>query len=165
MASEKEKFINEMLVETFNSILKLEQGALCGTRFNNLTITEVHTIHAVGLEGNKTMSEIANDLDITVATLTKAITKLAQKGYVERRRTEEDRRVVLISLTEKGKKVYRIHNIYHSKMIRITFGGMTEQEKDVLGKALQKLNEFFKKEAEDVLKMKKEAEKFLPVEE
>lgn len=164
MAPEKKKSINELLVETFNLILKLEQGAMYGTSFNNLTINEVHTIDAVGLKGNKTMTEIAADLGITVATLTKAISKLVQKGYVERKRTDEDRRVVMVRLTQKGTKVYRLHNLYHEKMIRITLGSMTQEEKNVLSKALEKLNKFFREEAEAVLNMKKEAEKLQTVE-
>ena len=56
---------------------------------------QIHTIEAIGLDRSRTMGEIAHDLRITVGTLTTAITKLIKKGYVERKRIEEDRRVVL----------------------------------------------------------------------
>ena len=42
----------------------------------------------------KTSSEVAKELSITVGTLTVAINNLVKKGYVERLRSEDDRRVV-----------------------------------------------------------------------
>jgi len=90
------------------------------------------------------MSEVAGDLKITVGTLTRAINNLVKKGYVERKRIEEDRRVVLIQLTKRGKMVYRIHEKFHSDMIKETIDGMTEKEEDILVNSLEKLNKFFK---------------------
>ena len=50
---------------------------------------------------------------MTVGTLTIAINHLVKKGYVERSRSEEDRRVVLVSLSEKGEKAYFHHRMFH----------------------------------------------------
>ena len=94
----------------------------------------------------RTMSEVAQDLKITVGTLTTAINKLIKKGYVERKRIEEDRRVVLIKLTKKGKLAYRLHEKFHSDMIKKTIEGLSEEEEEVLISSLDRLNMFFKKE-------------------
>ena len=90
------------------------------------------------------MSEVAQDLNITVGTLTTAINKLIKKEYVERKRIEEDRRVVLIQLTKKGKLAYRIHEKFHKDMIVETIDGLSEDEEEVLIMSLEKLNKFFK---------------------
>jgi len=92
----------------------------------------------------KTMSEVAQNLKITVGTLTTAINKLVKKGYVERNRCEEDRRSVKINLTRKGKLAYRIHEKFHHEMIKATVEGLSQEEEDVLIRSLEKLNEFFK---------------------
>lgn len=136
--------LNELLVETFNDILSIEQKALSEGEFRDLSITEMHTIEAIGMYESRTMSEVAADLDITVGTLTIAINNLVKKGYVERRRAEEDRRVVLIQLNKRGKLAYRIHNKFHMDMIKATIQGITDDEEYVLVKALEKLNDFFK---------------------
>ena len=52
------------------------------------------------------MSSIAKELSVTVGTLTIAMNSLVKKGYVKRERGEEDRRVVYISLSDKGKKAF-----------------------------------------------------------
>ncbi|MCY6485285.1 MarR family transcriptional regulator [Clostridium aestuarii] len=136
--------LNELLVDTFNEILTIEQMALKSGRLNDLSATEIHTIEAIGMYIPRAMSEVANDLGITVGTLSTAINNLVKKGYVERKRDEKDRRVVKITLTKKGKLAYRVHEKFHSDMIKETIKGLSEEEEKVLAGALGKLNEFFK---------------------
>lgn len=139
-----ESVLNELLVELFNDILEMEQGAIKEAGLDDLSITEVHTIEAIGMYSEKTMSEVASTLKITVGTLTTAINKLIKKGYVQRKRIEEDRRVVIIQLTKPGKVVYRVHQKFHSNMIRTTIDGLSEDEERILISSLEKLNVFFK---------------------
>ncbi|WP_461613525.1 MarR family winged helix-turn-helix transcriptional regulator [Clostridium sp. Marseille-QA1073] len=143
-SSLKKQVLNELLVQTFNDILKIEQKALAESVLKDLSITETHTIEAIGMYEVKTMSEVAQNLKITVGTLTTAINKLVKKGYVERNRCEEDRRSVKIKLTRKGKLAYRIHEKFHHEMIKATVEGLSQEEEDVLIRSLEKLNEFFK---------------------
>ena len=91
--------LNELLVDIFNDILVIEQRALSEGEFKDLSITEIHTIEAIGMYEARSMSEVAKDLKITVGTLTAAVNNLVKKDYVERKRVEQDRRVVLIQLT------------------------------------------------------------------
>lgn len=136
--------LNELLVDIFNDILIIEQNALAEGKFNDLSITEIHTIEEIGMYGSRTMSEIAMDLGITVGTLTIAMNNLVKKGYVNRQRSDRDRRVVEISLTRKGKLAFRVHEKFHADMIKNTIEGLTEEEGIVLNSSLEKLNKFFK---------------------
>ncbi len=142
--SKSVEVLNYLLVDLFNDILQIEQNALKGGNFSDLSVTEMHTIEAIGMRESRSMSEVAEDLSITVGTLTTAINKLINKGYVERKRIEEDRRVVLIQLTKKGKLAYRIHEKFHKDMVKNTIEGLSEEEEEVLIKSLEKLNNFFK---------------------
>lgn len=136
--------VNEILVNIFNDILTIEQNALNEGEFKDLSITEIHTIEAISMYDARSMSEVASDLRITVGTLTTAINNLVKKGYVERKRIEEDRRVVLIKLTKRGKLAYRIHEKFHKDMVKETIEGLSDDEEKVLVTALEKLNSFFK---------------------
>jgi DNA-binding MarR family transcriptional regulator len=51
------------------------------------------------------VTEISNLLQITPAGVTHLINPLEQAGYIERLQAPNDRRIVLIGLTEKGTKV------------------------------------------------------------
>ena len=136
--------LNGLLVEIFNDILKIEQTALQQGKFNGLSITEIHTIEAIGLYEGRTMSEVAADLDITVGTLTTAIQRLVKKGYVERKRIEEDRRIVQIQLTRKGKLAWRIHEKFHTDMIKNMVQGLELEDQQLLIGSLEQLHGFLK---------------------
>ena len=97
--------IDDLLSGTFNSILRIEEQSLDNRLTHGLTITEVHTIVAIGLHERNPMNVVAARLGVTLATLTTAVSKLAGKGFVERSRAEDDRRKVLVSLTKKGRQV------------------------------------------------------------
>lgn len=134
--------VNKLLVETFNDILYIEEKALKEGLFNDVSITEVHTIEAIGMYEKKMMSEVAKNLDITVGTLTVAVNKLVKKDYVQRFKSEDDKRIVLIGLTKKGRLLYRVHDKFHKDMVRETINGMSEDETRILAEALGRLNDF-----------------------
>ena len=142
------KILNELLVQLFNDILQIEEKSLKNGPLSDLYVTELHTIEAIGMYKERTMTEVAQDLKITVGTLTTAINKLIKKGYVDRKRIEEDRRVVLIHLTKKGKLAYRIHEKFHNDMINETISGLREDEEEILISSLERLNVFFKEKYE-----------------
>ena len=150
MKNTTEYVSNKLLVQLFNDILQIEKNAMNNTEFKDLSITEIHTIEAIGKEGNRTMGEIANDLRITVGTLTTAINRLIKKGYVERKRIEEDRRVVVVYLTESGKKVFDEHTLFHKEMIDEVAKNFEDYELKVLTKALSKVSEFFEDKYQDL---------------
>ena len=144
--------INELLVELFNDVLQIEEQSLKNGPISDISITEIHTLEAIGMYDEKTMSEVAQNLKITVGTLTTAINKLIKKEYVERKRIEEDRRVVLIKLTKKGKLAYRLHEKFHKDMVNTAIDGLNEKEEEVLIHSLTDLNTFFKKKPNPFIK-------------
>ncbi len=136
--------INKMLVEVYDDINHIEEYTIKSGAFKDLSITEIHTVEAVGLYGSKTMSEIAAALEITMGTLTTAVDKLIKKGYVERSRSETDRRIVNINLTKRGKLAYRIHEKFHLDMVEAIILDFTAEEEEILLTSLSKLNKHLK---------------------
>ncbi|MDF2542811.1 MAG: hypothetical protein K0S47_2529 [Herbinix sp.] len=136
--------INNLLVEVYDDVNQIEEYSIKQGAFRDLSITEIHTIEAVGLYGSKTMSEVAAQLEITMGTLTTAIDKLIKKSYVERSRSNTDRRIVNVSLTKKGKLAYRIHEKFHLDMVKEIMIDFSSEEEEILLRALRKLNEHLK---------------------
>ena len=77
--NEARDVLNTLLVDLFNDILKIEASVLKEGEFNDLSVTEMHIIEAIGLDREMTMTEVARDLEITVGTLTTAINRLIKK--------------------------------------------------------------------------------------
>ena len=135
--------INNILVNLINEIWELEEKAIITEEFKDLTNNDMHVIEAIGLGDGNNMSSIAKKLNITVGSLTTAMNSLVNKKYVERRRSEEDRRVVFVKLTDRGVKAYRNHEDYHRQMTRAILDKLDEAEIPVLVKTLDALSEFF----------------------
>ncbi|MEG2746786.1 MAG: MarR family transcriptional regulator [Gordonibacter sp.] len=135
--------LDDLLSSTFNSILRIEERSLDNRLTQGLTITEVHTIVAVGLHECNPMNVVAARLNVTLATFTTAVAKLVDKGFIERTRSADDRRKVLVSLTKKGRQVLRAHNLFHHQMIDEALAGLTEEEEQVFADALAKVKSFF----------------------
>ena len=136
--------INDILVNLFNEILKLEEEAIITDEFKDITNNDMHIIEAVGLSGENTMSVVAKKLGITAGSLTTSVNSLVNKKYVIRQRSEEDRRVVFLKLTEKGKRAYEHHREYHRQMTEAVISCLDEAEVPILIKTLTGLSEFFR---------------------
>ena len=135
--------LNEILVKLFRSINDIEEQSIRTEEYKNVTTNDMHVIEAIGLDSPKNMTAVAKSLGVTTGTLTIAVNSLVKKGFVDRVRSEEDRRVVLVSLTDKGKNAYRHHQKFHTEMIDAVVATLDEEEKRVLTKALRNLNGFF----------------------
>lgn len=147
-----------MVIERMNNVLEefykifyetedlaLKQGIKC------LTHTELHVIEAID-DDSLTMNELSERLGITMGTATVAITKLSEKGFIVRRRSDLDRRKVYVSLSKKGHEALGYHNSYHNMII-------SSITKNVDSKDL----EVFLKVYEDILKnLKNKIEYFKP---
>ena len=140
--------LNEMLVRLFRNVNVIEERAIRTGEYNDVTTNDMHVIEAIGMDEAKNMTSVARSLDVTTGTLTIAVNSLVKKGYVDRVRSEEDRRVVLISLSEKGKRAYLHHRKFHDRMIGAVVEELTEEEQQVLERALIKLNQFFRTTAD-----------------
>ena len=138
------KAINHVLVSLVNEIWKLEGEAIITKEFKDITNNDMHVIEAVGLGDGCSMSTIAKRLNITVGTLTIAMNNLVNKKYVERRRSDKDRRVVLVKLTDRGVAAYKHHEDYHRQMIEAILKKLDKTELPVLMKMLEAVTEFFK---------------------
>ena len=136
--------INDVLVHLFNEIWQLEEDAIITDEFKDITNNDMHIIEAVSLDGGN-MSSIAAKRHITVGSLTTSMNSLVKKGYVERERSERDRRVVYIHLTSKGRRAYRHHEEFHNQMTDAVLQSLKEEEIPVLVKTLSGLSAFFDK--------------------
>jgi DNA-binding MarR family transcriptional regulator len=138
------KTLNEVLVNLFRDVMDIEQKAIITEEFQDITNNDMHIIEAIGMNEPKNMSTIAREISVTVGTLTIAMNSLVKKGYVLRERGKEDRRVVYISLTERGRAAYVHHARFHKAMIDSISDELTSEEMELLIKTLTKLNKWFR---------------------
>jgi len=136
------QLVNDYLTSIFNNVLVIEESSLRGSQFKDVSIKEMHTIDVIGTTPNATPSDISRELLVTLGTVTTSLNNLERKGYIERRRSSIDRRVVHLSLTKKGRLLYRLHKRFHNRMVMQVVEGMSSEEQKVMQKGLQNLYNF-----------------------
>lgn len=77
---------------------------------------EAHFLIAIGPGEGKTMSEIAQKLDVTQGAISQTAARLEKKGYIRRQKCPSNRRLTIARLTEKGEAFYAEHRKYDKNM-------------------------------------------------
>lgn len=141
---ETKAILNDLFVDIFNQVLALEKKIFEQDKnFRDVSMTETHVLEAVRKCDPPTMGNVAAKLQITPSTLTSSVNKLITKGYVNRHRSEVDRRIVTLSLTEKGESVFELHEEFHRDLVEAAVADL--ENRDDLKKALQSMHRFFQK--------------------
>lgn len=136
--------LNEVLVELFNHVLDTESKAVITEEFKDISNNDMHIMEAIGIREPRNVSQIAKSMNVTVGTLTVNMNSLEKKGYILRERSTADKRVVFVTLTEKGRKAFFHHRDFHKAMIRAAVKDLDQDEMNALMNCLVKLNVFFK---------------------
>jgi len=142
--------LNDMLIAVYHKILRVEEEFLQKGVGAGLTIREMHMIEYVGKAGSegRTLSETAEFLDVARPSATVSVRKLEQKGFLTKNGCSMDGRVVRVTLTRDGRKVYMHHMRFHNLMVRELESELDEEERSILVHAISKLDRFFEKSIE-----------------
>ncbi len=93
-----------------------------------------------------TMSSLAQGMSVPMSTATGVVDRLVKKGLLERGRSEDDRRVVTVSLTERGGEVIEdLKELLFSNLDRVR-GILTVEEFETALELLRKLILGFQKD-------------------
>lgn len=148
---ELDKALNTLLVKLFRDIMNIEEEVLIAGEFKDITINDMHVIEAIGEGKPKPSSVVAKKLAVTMGTLTKSIDRLTRNNYVLRERSDEDKRLVLLSLTEKGMRADAHHQKFHKEMIEAAMAQFDERETKILLESLGGLADYFSEHKKNVI--------------
>jgi len=74
---------------------------------HDLSAPQVHTLLALGADGDLTMGDLARRVAVTEKTVTGLVDRLERDGLLARRRDQVDRRIVHVALTAAGRALHR----------------------------------------------------------
>jgi len=93
-----------------------------------LTLGEFRVLKVLSESGPSPMVDLATDQTITPAAMTSIVDHLGELGFVERARSEYDRRVVKVSITRKGEEEVKMGIRLYKKFIEKVTAGLTSNE-------------------------------------
>ncbi|WP_346353256.1 MarR family winged helix-turn-helix transcriptional regulator [Azotosporobacter soli] len=129
--------LTEQLFEFYNGFSTWESSVI---RASDLSVSEAHAIEILGEHGRMNMKTLAEKLGVTTGTTTVTVDRLERKDYARREALKEDRRVNLISLSEKGKQAFLEHHRYHVQLTEQIAAVLSVEEVTQLHSLLQKIN-------------------------
>ncbi|HEY1999669.1 MarR family transcriptional regulator [Paraburkholderia sp.] len=104
-----------------------------------VTLPEARVIAAVGSFGPFSIMDLARHANLDKSQASRAAEALIKQGLVDREASEEDGRVVLISLTGEGRELFRKVMPVARKWNTDLFDCLDDKEKAAFGEALDKV--------------------------
>lgn len=106
---------------------------------HDLTLTEFTILEALYHKGPLLLGDVQKKILLSSGGVTYTVDRLAEKGLVERRECESDRRARYAALTPKGEAL--INRIFpaHARQIELVMSALTAGEQDEVISLLRKL--------------------------
>jgi len=98
----------------------------CGP--DELTMSQVAALFQIDVDGETPAGELARAAELSPASVTAMLDHLERNGIVVRRRADHDRRVVLVSLTDRGRAIVADRRARWLAMAAETLDGLSERD-------------------------------------
>lgn len=125
----------DTMVERFTGI-KRE----CLKDYRGMSLQALKAVRIIGKKESCIMREVAQGLGLAVNSTTTIVDKLVAMELVVRIRSDKDRRVVRVALTEKGKEVYRADRVVHMEFTRTMLDTLEQDEQETFIALMKKIS-------------------------
>jgi len=138
---EKIMEVKDFYIEFFKKTLVMD-GRKSGFDF---TLSEIKALGAFRGDKDYTMGELSKNAQVAMPSMTEMVDKLEKHGIAERHRDENDRRVVKVRLTSKGKRLRKEFMQKRLKEMKEIFGKLSEIELNDLIESLKRARRILEK--------------------
>ncbi len=132
-------FINTLDI----SLKKMLREAGDGSGFAGLTIPQLNYLEAIHALGQPTITDLADRLNFSKASVTAGVQKLVELGYVHKTQSTADRRVYHVGLTASGAELAAAKTRALSAYEAFIKSALSEEESRQLQAILEKLVRHF----------------------
>lgn len=123
-----------ILLRASGSVINMLKKDMSTYGVNPTEFTVLEVLYSLG---EQPIQIIGNKVLLASSSITYVIDQLEKKEMVERVQSEEDRRVTLVSLTEKGQKLMEDVFPQHSDIIDRLFKDLSDEELSEFGESLK----------------------------
>ncbi len=123
--------LRQLVDEVLCQFRKVDASAACGPH-EELNAQELRLVEHLGDKGPRMMRELAEHLGLAVNSVTSVVDNLEKKkGLVRRRRSETDRRVVHVELTDAGRRACEAALAEKSQLLRGMLAALNDDEQEI----------------------------------
>lgn len=129
----------ELLVALRKIIRAIDMRSRQLSKQVGLTGPQLLILQKVGKEDGVMVKEIAEDINLSSATVTNILDRMESRNLVERIRSTQDKRKVGVFLTEQGKKALETAPLPFQEHFTNRFNAMEDWEKSQMVATLQRI--------------------------
>jgi len=104
-----------------------------------ISMAQLHILYTLQRGGEMPMSRLAEVLHVSLSSATGLIDRIEERGFVERAHVPEDRRIVLIRVTDAGRRMLEEVDAISSELLRSVFGRIGRSQLAAVGRAIAEL--------------------------
>ncbi len=108
---------------------------------NGLSMGHLHAMSVLERHGEMPMSGLADMLDVSLSNTTGLVDRMEERGLVERHRVSDDRRIVMVRITDQGRDALRDADILKEELIRSILGALDGPKLERLAAAIDDIRE------------------------
>ena len=101
-----------------------------------VSMTHLNILWQLAGHGELGMSRIADTLGVSMSNATGLIDRMEERGLVERARLTDDRRVVHVRLTARGREVVRQFEVFRSDLMQAVLSRLDDEQLDRIARAV-----------------------------
>ena len=134
------------VLEVVPAVLRPIRQQMRRHRAAGLSIPQFRSLCFVERYDGASLSMVADHLDLSLPTVSRMISGLVQRGYMQRKSSEDDRRHVSLSLRPRGQAVMREARSATQKFLSQKFEALPQERREALVVAMQALRDVFEQE-------------------
>ena len=104
-----------------------------------LSMSHWHILSMLDRHGEVPMSRLAELLDVSMSNATGIVDRMEERGFVERVRVPDDRRLVLVRVTDRGREILNEIEVLRDEMLTRVLERLDDVQLDRLSGALHDL--------------------------
>ena len=120
--------LNEFFFQLYQNRFFQEKKTCSKGPLARYTYNDLRVLERIERSGVASMKDLSEALSLPMSTLTGIADKLVKDGFIERFRTEADRRVVQVKISPRGNESLALRKNAHIEVSRRLLGSLTEEE-------------------------------------
>ena len=129
------------LVQTLTRRIGILNKSCCCVEGAEVSVVQSHILYEINRQHQPSIQQIAETLGMDVTTFSRQVQSMVEAGLVKKTPYAEDRRVQILSLTDKGKRIHDAIEQIMTTYYHDIFSHMTEFEKETVIRSLQLFNQ------------------------
>ncbi len=128
----------QQMLDTYFGIVR-QVSRLLDFAEEDVTLRELRVIEFVSEADEISMGDLSEQFPLPASTATRFVDKLVRRDYLERKRPRDDRRRVLLTVSNKGLQLLKRREEVRNKFFHRMFSRLTKEEIGSLSVIFQKL--------------------------